>query len=112
MTVRVRSFLGKFPWGFLMIIFLGVTYYKNIPLEGVVGYIFVALGMLVLVIEFFKSGDLSSTAFIIDQVFALVAVIVSTVLLTYLYFVLGKVPNFFYWFGYAVILGDSVFSPF
>ena len=63
-------------------------------------------------IEFFKSGDLSSAAFIIDQVFALLAVILSTGLLTYLYFVLGKMPNFFYWFGYAVILGDSVFSPF
>ena len=42
----------------------------------------------------------------------LYAVGLSTVLMAFLYFVLGEVPNFFYWFGYAVILGDAIFSPF
>ncbi|MCW8827382.1 MAG: hypothetical protein OQK78_13265 [Gammaproteobacteria bacterium] len=107
-----RSNFGKFPWSFLMIIYLMVTYFTGIPLEGVVGYIFIALGMFVLFIEFFKSGDVSSTLFLVDQLFALAAVITSTVLLTFLFFVVGEVPNFFYWFGYAVILGDAILSPF
>lgn len=113
---RVReqksSLLGKIPWGFLMIVFLLLTHYVKIPMEGVVGYAFIGMGMLVLFVEFFKSGDVSSTAFIIDQLFALVAVIASTALLTYLYFVLNQAPNFFHWFGFAVIMGDAVLSPF
>ena len=112
MKPRNKSILAKFPWGFLMIIYLLVTHYKDIRLEGVVGYIFVGLGMFVLFVEFFKSGDVSSAAFIMDQLFALLALIISTVLLTYLYFVVGEVPTFFYWFGYAVILGDAILSPF
>jgi hypothetical protein len=106
------SILGKIPWTFLLILYLLVTYFQHIALEGVVGYVFVGLATFVLFVEFFKSGQVSAAAFIVDQLFALVAVIAATVLLTYLYFVLAKVPNFFYGFGYAVILGDAILSPF
>ena len=109
---RARSFFSKFPWSFLMIVYLLVTYFQGIPLEGVVGYVFVGLSVFVLLVEFSKSGDLSSAAFLVDQIFAVLGVIVCTALLTYLYFVVGKVPNFFYWLGYAIILLDAVFSPF
>lgn len=104
--------LGRFPWSLLIIVYLVVTYYMSVPLEGVVGYILIGLGIFVLFVEFFKSGDVSSTAFIIDHIFALIAVMISTVLMAFLYFVAGETPNFFCWFGYAVILGDAVFSPY
>lgn len=112
MSTAASSKLWKFPWSFLMIIYLMVTYFTGIPLEGVMGYILIALGMFVLFIEFFKSGDVSSALFFVDQLFSVSAVIISTVLLTYLFIVENQVPNFFYWFGYAVILGDAVLSPF
>jgi hypothetical protein len=112
MTATKSTLFGKFPWSFLMIIYLMATYVMSIPLEGVVGYIFIALGMFVLFVEFFKSGDVSSTLFLLDQLLATVAVIIATALLTFLYFVAGEIPNFFYWFGYAVILGDAILSPF
>lgn len=112
MAEKRRMRLGRLPWSFLIIIYLMVTYFKTIPLEGVVGYILIGLGIFVLFIEFFKSGDVSSAAFIVDHIFALLGVMISTVLLAFLYFVAGEVPNFFYWFGYAVILGDAIFSPF
>jgi hypothetical protein len=111
-TTTQGSIFGKFPWSFLMIIYLMATYLMNIPLEGVVGYIFIGLGMFVLFVEFFKSGDVSSTLFLLDQLLATLAVIIATALLTYLYFVAGKMPNFFYWFGYVVILADAILSPF
>lgn len=112
MNTAKSNILGQFPWSFLMIIYLMATYFTNIPLEGVVGYIFIGLGMFVLFVEFFKSGDVSSTLFLLDQLLATVAVIIATALLTFLYFVAGEIPNFFYWFGYAVILGDAILSPF
>lgn len=112
MTPAKGTIFGKFPWSFLMIIYLMATHLANIPLEGVVGYIFIALGMFVLFVEFFKSGDVSSTLFLLDQFLATVTVIVATALLTFLYFVENEMPNFFYWFGYAVILGDAILSPF
>lgn len=112
MQQEKTSLLGKIPWSLLVIVFLMVTFYLKVPMEGVVGYAFLGLGILVLFVEFFKSGDVSSTAFIIDQIFALIAVIASTALLTYLYFVLKQIPNFFHWFGFVVILGDAILSPF
>jgi hypothetical protein len=112
MNTAKSNILGKFPWSFLMIIYLMATHFAKIPLEGVAGYIFIGLGMFVLFIEFFKSGDVSSTLFLLDQLLAIVAVIVATALLTYLYFVVGEMPNFFYWFGYTVILADAILSPF
>jgi hypothetical protein len=112
MARRPVSILGRIPWGFTLIIYLAVTYLQDIPLEGIAGYIFVILGVVVLFVEFVKSGDISTTTFIVDHIFALVAVILSSLLLGYLCYVERTIPNFFYWFGYAVILGDAVFSPF
>ena len=112
MSERRGLMLSRFPWSLSIIAYLVVTYYLKTPLEGVVGYILIGLGIFVLFVEFFKSGDVSSAAFIVDHLFALLALMISTVLMAFLFFVLGEVPNFFYWFGYAVILGDAIFSPF
>lgn len=112
MSKKNMSKITMLPWSFLLIIYLMITYFKKIPIEGLVGYMFIGLGVIVLIIEFYKSGDVNSVAFFIDQIFALLGIIISTALLTYLYFFTGKSPNFFYWFGYVIILGDAVFSPF
>jgi hypothetical protein len=109
---RSRTILAQFPWCFLLIGFLAVAFYTSTPLEGTLGYAFIALGVFVMFVEFIKSGDVSSVTFLVDHLFSIFAVIVCTALLSYLYFALGKVPNFFYWFGYAVVLGDAVISPF
>jgi hypothetical protein len=63
-------------------------------------------------VEFFKSGDINAAAFLLDLGSAILSLIVATVLLSYLYFRLGQVPNFYHWFGFAIILGDAILSPF
>ncbi len=68
--------------------------------------------MFVLVAEFFKSGDINTRVFLMDLVSAIFAVIVATILMSYLYFKLGQTPTFFHWFGVAIILADAILSPF
>ena len=105
---KTRVF-NKIPWTFLIIAYLLAAHFMNLELSGVAGYIFIALGVLVLFLEFFKSGDISTSTFLTDT---LAAVIGATTLLCYLYFKLGQKPTFFHWFGYAILIGDAVMSPF
>ena len=76
MSKKNMSKFTMLPWSFLLIIYLMTTYLKKIPMEGLVGYIFIGLGVIVLIIEFYKSGDVSSVAFFIDQIFALLGIII------------------------------------
>ena len=108
---KTRAF-NKIPWTFLIIAYLLVAYFMKLELSGVAGYIFIALGVLVLFLEFFKSGDISTATFLTDTLFAVTGVVVATTLLCYLHFKLGQTPNFFHWFGYAILLGDAIMSPF
>lgn len=103
---------NKIPWTFTLIIYLIVTHSLHVPMDGIVGYVFIGLGMAVIFVEFFKSGDTNSIVFLIDLLFAIIGIIVATVLLSFLIFVNQEIPNFFYWFGYAIILGDAIISPF
>ena len=84
----------------------------NLSLEGVVGYSFITLAVIVLFIEMFKSGDISAIAFLMDQFWAIVTVILATGLLTYLWFVEGREPNFYHWIGFAIIIADALLNPF
>ena len=111
-TRRSHTFLSLVPWGFLMIIYLLVTYLNKIPLEGSVGNLYIVCGIVVLIVEFVKSGSISSFSFLMDQFFAITSVIIATILMTLLYLKQGTIPNFYYLFGYAIIIGDSIFSPF
>ncbi len=112
MAAAKSNLFWKLPWSFSMIIYLMTTHLLGIMMEGVIGYIFIGLGMFVLFVEFYKSGDITPAKFMMDQLLAVLALITATALMTFLYFVSGEVPNFFYWFGYAVILADAVLSPF
>lgn len=108
---KTRAF-NKIPWTFLIIAYLVVAHFMKVDLGGMAGYVFIALGVLVLFLEFFKSGDISTATFLTDTFAAVTGVIAATVLLSYLYFRLGQSPNFFHWFGYAILVGDAIMSPF
>ena len=103
------SILSKIPWTLLLIVYLLAS---GIQMEGVPGYVFIGLGVVVLFAEFFKSGDISSATFLTDIIFSVIALILATGLLTYMLFGLEQTPSFFHWFGYAIILGDAIISPF
>jgi len=110
-NTRTSAF-NKVPWTFLIIVYLVAAHLMKLEMSGVAGYVFIALGVLVLFLEFFKSGDISTATFLTDTLAAVIGVIVATTMLSYLYFSLGRMPSFFQWFGYAILVGDAVMSPF
>lgn len=107
-----RSVFSKIPWTLLIIAYMVIVHFAGVSMSGVAGYIFLALGVFVLVAEFFKSGDINTQVFLMDLVSAIFAVIVATILMSYLYFTLGQTPTFYHWFGVAIILADAILSPF
>jgi vacuolar-type H+-ATPase subunit I/STV1 len=115
-NIRVKNsklgFFNKIPWTFLIIVYLVVAFNMKLDLNGVAGYIFIGLAVVVLFLEFFKSGDISTSTFLTDTFYAVVGLILATTLLSYMYFKLEETPNFFHWFGYVILLGDAIMSPF
>jgi hypothetical protein len=109
---RRMSLFSTIPWTLTLIAYMVVVHYTRTDMSGVVGYAFIGLGIAVIFAEFFKSGDINAFAFLVDLLGALVAVIVATTLMAYLYFRAGEQPTFFHWFGCAIILGDAILSPF
>ncbi|WP_339136659.1 MAG: hypothetical protein WGN25_02120 [Candidatus Electrothrix sp. GW3-4] len=103
--------LGRIPWIFTPIIYLLAVHQLNISLEGPSGYAFIGIAVVVLFIEFVKSGDIGVVSFLLDTISSVLALMVSTALLTYMIFSLNEAPTFFHWFGYAIIVGDALFSP-
>ena len=108
---RRISLFRKLPWSVLLIAYMVVVHLANVSMAGPAGYVFIGLCMLVLVVEFVKSGDISAAVFFVDLVGAIVSLILATVLLCYLWFKLERMPTFFHWIGFAVILGDALVSP-
>jgi len=111
-STGVLGILAKVPWMLFIILFLIAAEYMQLSLDGVVGYSFITLAVVVLFIEMFKSGDVSAIAFLMDQFWAVVTVILATGLLTYLWFVEGREPNFYHWIGFAIIIADALLNPF
>jgi len=103
---------NKIPYALLLIVYLLVVHVSGLDMHGIAGYIFIGLCVIVLVVEFFKSGDISTAYFFSDIVFAVLAVVIATGLMSYLMFKLGETPDFYHWLGYAVIIGDAIISPF
>ena len=104
--------LVRVPWIYLIILYLIVTHQMGLSMEGVVGYIFMTMSLGILFVEFVKSGDTSVLAFFLDTFYAISGVIIATALLCYARFVLPEgTLTFFHWFGYAIIVGDALFSP-
>ncbi len=103
---------NKIPYTLLLIAYLLVVRFTGLDMHGITGYIFIGLCIFVLIVEFFKSGDISTAYFLSDIIFAVLAVVIATGLMSYLVFKLGETPTFYHWLGYAVIIGDAVMSPF
>lgn len=108
----VLNTLSKVPWMLFVILFLIAAEYFQLSLDGPVGYTFITLAVVVLFIEMFKSGDVSSVAFLMDLFWAIISIILATALLTYLGFIEGKEPTFYHWMGFAIIVADGLLSPF
>ena len=72
--------LGRFPWIFSPIIYLVVVHQLNISLEGPLGYTFIGVAVVVLFIEFVKSGDIGVVSFLLDTTSSVIAVMASTAL--------------------------------
>ena len=105
------SFFNKIPWTFLIIIYLVAAQVSEIPLDGVPGFILIGLGVFVLFAEFFKSGDIGLSVFMMDVVTSVIGLVAATVLLCYLVWEMGQPLTFYHWFGYTILLGDTIFSP-
>ena len=103
--------LGRLPWIFAPIIFLVIAHQAGIAMDGPAGYVFIGVAVFVLFVEFIKSGDIGVVSFMLDTTFAVLAVILATSLLGYMTFQLKESPTFFHWFGYAIVVGDAIFSP-
>jgi hypothetical protein len=119
----ITAFLGRFPWSLLVILFPVVMFELQIDMQAQIhfGFIYVGLGVFVLFVEFFKSGDINAASFLLDLLWSVLALVLGTALVTF--FLLEIAPtadagsswrqlNYFHWFGCAIILGDAIISPF
>jgi hypothetical protein len=107
------STLSKIPWTLLIIIYMVVAHILPLEMGGMAGYVFLVLCLGVLIVEVFKSVDIRLVPFFLDLVSSVVALIIATTLMSYLVFTKGwAAPTFFHWFGVAVIVGDTILSPF
>jgi hypothetical protein len=109
------SIFNKIPWTILLIAYVLVAYYFRVDMDGIPGYVFIGLGVFVLFAEFFKSGDISTGVFLADIINATIAVVLATTLICYVLFYPHEAElklTFFHWFGYAIIIGDAILSPF
>ncbi len=119
----IVSFLGKFPWALLVILYPVVMYQMQIDMNAQIhfGFVYIGIGVFVLFVEFFKSGDINAASFLLDLFWSVVALVAGTILMTY--FIVELQPaadagqswsmvNYFHWFGCAIILGDALISPF
>lgn len=105
------STFNKIPWTLFIIIYMVMAYVLNLNMDGMYGYVFLGLCMVVLFVEFFKSGDIKVGTFLLDVISSVVALVIATALMTYLFLEEGM-PSFYHWFGVVIILGDAILSPF
>ena len=108
----MASFFNKVPWTFLIIIYLAGAQVAEIPLDGVPGFVLIGLGVFVLFAEFIKSGDIGVGVFFTDILTSVIGLVIATVLLCYLVWEMDRPLTFYHWFGYTILLGDTILSPF
>jgi hypothetical protein len=109
---RRMSIFHEIPWTLAVILYMVAAHFTALDMRGAAGYVFLGLCVLVLFVEFFKSGDIGASTFLVDLLGAVLSLILATVLMSYLIFKLDQTPTFFHWFGCAVILGDTILGPF
>lgn len=113
---KLLSLFSSLPWTFLIIAFLVFTTVSKVDMNGWVGYLFIGLGMFVIFVEFFKSGDIRTSVFLVDLISSVIAVVAGSILMTLLYVGVGVEPGvqptFFHWYGCVVLVADSILSPY
>ena len=82
---------------------------KRVPTRTI---ILIGIGVFVLFAEFFKSGDIGISMFLVDVISSVVGLVIATILLCYLAWETDQPLTFYHWFGYAILLGDTILSPF
>ncbi len=108
----IAAVFNKIPWTFLIIIYLVGAQIVEIRLDGVPGFVLIGLGVFVLFAEFFKSGDISEGVFMTHVLTSVIGLVVATVLLCYLVWKMDQSLTFYHWFGYIILFGDTILSPF
>lgn len=117
----IGSFLSRFPWVLLVVLYPAVLYQLEVDMAAQIhfGFVYIGLGVFVLFIEFFKSGDINAASFFFDLLWSVAAVMLGTALLTWFVFEGSNSNgpgwqqlNYFHWFGCAIVLGDAIISPF
>lgn len=113
--MRLFSMLGRFPWGLLIVLAMWLAYTTQTDLSGTLGLVFIGLCVFVVIVEFFKSGDIRLGPFMLDLIFSVTAVVAGTALLTHMITQpapAGGMPGFHYLLGGVVLLVDAILSPF
>lgn len=106
------SIFNRIPWTLAIIVYLLVVESQGINMQGIPGYIFLGLCVVVLFLEFFKSGDIDTTVFLVDLTTSVLGVILATALICYEIMGMQRIPDFYQWFGCAILLGDAILSPY
>jgi hypothetical protein len=109
---KTLTILANVPWTFFIILYLVITTLGNIDMHGAAGYVFLGFGIVVLFLEFFKSGNIRTSVFFLDLTASVVAVIVGAVLMTYMITVMHETPTFFHWYGAVILIADAILSPY
>jgi hypothetical protein len=107
----VLNALGRFPWSLLIVLAMWLSYTTDIDLSGTVGLIFIGLCVFVLIIEFFKSGDIRIGPFMMDLLFAAIGLVAASALITVMVMG-GKGLSFHYILGCCVLAIDAILSPY
>ena len=111
--MKFLATLGRFPWSLLVVLAMWSAYQAQLDLSGTLGLVFIGFCVFVVVIEFFKSGDIRLGPFFLDLLFSVGAVVAGAALLTSM--VIhgdGSLPGFHYLLGGVVLLVDAILSPF
>lgn len=108
----MKKMLFSLPWSLLLALLMLLMALLQAPLEGVLGHIFLAIALAVLVIEFGRSADITPGAFVFDLLGSVAALILVTIMFTLMLTVLNTEISFHYYFGASVILADSLLSPY
>lgn len=103
--------INKFPWMMLVITYLLGVEYLDLSMAGNVGYGFITVAVGAFFIEMFKSGDVGVVSFSIDQLWAIIAVMLASGLMSYLMFIEHQAPTFYHWLGVVVIFADALLNP-
>jgi len=112
-VMKFLATLGRFPWSLLVVVAMWFGYTTKADLSGTLGLAFIGFCVFVVIIEFFKSGDIRLGPFFVDLFFSVGAVVAGTALLTYMVIQGdGSLPGFHYLLGGVVLLVDAILSPF